>query len=370
MARTTDNLGLTIPDVGEPAERWTQEIADSLDRVDAHDHTTGKRITQDAIDVLGPLTLNGNPLRAASSVELPVQATAPIGAGRLYAGSDGDLYFRSGADVPVNITSGSAVAAPGGGIGGDYTASGAALTYNASTHTYFLADQAGSTANLVVASASALQLSLGDTSPSSAKTLATIGGELYYRDGSNRTYPLTNNGAATGADIRGDYHSTTASVDYNNSTKVFDFTAPASAAATVQASTIKGQSYQYKGGSRARRLFTTPCLAVGGPDNYGAFPVTSGGMAIYALPVPRGPLGSVLSQVGIEFRSGGTVSGVFIDLVWWLAVGIRKHPNLFCNKLYVSYLYHLRHAVVSCCTGDERMGDSTVTQRASEYFNL
>jgi hypothetical protein len=310
MARTTDNLKLTIPDAGEPAEQWVQEISDTFEAIDRHDHTTGKKITQEALDLRGPVTLQGHPLNATSSVQLQPQASPPLGSGRLYVDGAGNLYFRTAADIPVQITSAVGVAGSGGSIGGDYAASGASLTYDSAAKTYRLLDQNGALAAVIAANAAVTQLSLGDTSPSAMRTLATVGGELYYRDASNRTYPLTNNGHVAGGDIRGSYQISNATLSYDSTNKSYNFLDQNAAWATISAGVINSPSYLLRART-VRRLSKSPglCLVWSGT----LAPATAWGNAqdVYlpqavsiacTLPVLRSPNDDVvLTALGVDY---------------------------------------------------------------------
>src|SRR6476646_2943076 len=340
MARTTDNLRLTIPDAGEPAEQWVQEISDTFDAIDAHDHTTGKKITQEALDLRGAVTLQGNPLNATSSVQLQPQSAPPLGSGRLYVDGAGNLYFRTAADIPVQITSAVGVAGSGGSIGGDYAASGASLTYDSAAKTYRLLDQNGASAAVIVGNAAATQLSLADTSPSAMRTLATVGGELYYRDASNRTYPLTNNGHAAGGDIRGDYQTTTAAITYNNSNKTYSFTVP-SGTAKLATSAVAASSFVYPS-NVTRRLYASPASGMRSgtvAPSPGPFTVPASDQVAYSLPVPRGALGSQLLAVGVDFRSSAGTPTATIDVSWWPGGPVAAAFQTFSSQSYTYPTY-------------------------------
>ena len=110
MARTTDNLGLTIPMLASPQINGLGRSR-HLERIDAHDHVQGRKITQDAIALTAELSAGNQAIANVASVGLKPNTTTP-GAVRLYSNS-GDLWYNNGSGDPVRLTSG--ISAAGGG---------------------------------------------------------------------------------------------------------------------------------------------------------------------------------------------------------------------------------------------------------------
>lgn len=124
-----------------PGPLYATENNQAFNVLDAHDHSPGNGvpIPSVGININGDLGFNGfnaNLLRStiynsqSSPLALPTDIRSIYSVG-------GDLYWNNGIGQPVQITAGAALnAASIGGIGGDYTTSGASVFYTSADLTY------------------------------------------------------------------------------------------------------------------------------------------------------------------------------------------------------------------------------------------
>lgn len=155
---TLPNMGLVIPSVGGDAGTWGQENNDALTAIDAHNHTagSGSRITTAAISIDADLSFAS--LYAATNLSRVQFASAAPPANNLSLfvsdGSSGltsgELYWRNNTGHAVRFTSGNALnfASFVGGIGGDYSAVGAAENFDDSQKQYTFKDGSATWARL------------------------------------------------------------------------------------------------------------------------------------------------------------------------------------------------------------------------------
>lgn len=119
MANTTTTpfmlLVLGIPEV-EIGPEWAEEIVTALGRVDSHDHTedNGVQITPAGMNINADLEMNGFALLECKYLELANQG-ATAGIGLLYRIGN-NLWYNNAAGVPIQITTGTVVNAPGSGV--------------------------------------------------------------------------------------------------------------------------------------------------------------------------------------------------------------------------------------------------------------
>lgn len=114
---TTPFMGLIEPDVGiTPGPTWAQLLNALTDLIDSHDHTPGKGalLTPAGFVVNQDFNLNSFALLMAKYVQLVAQGSPLTNPGTIYQ-VGGNFYFTNGSGAPVQITSGSAVNAPGSG---------------------------------------------------------------------------------------------------------------------------------------------------------------------------------------------------------------------------------------------------------------
>jgi len=131
------NITPPTPEVTQGPE-WAEDINTILTTTIAeHNHQSpngGVQLTQDALDIDGNLSLNGNQLTNANAIGLATETSASVsGSNRLY-NEAGDLYYRDGSGTDVRITqNGSLSAASFGGISGLSGTSGTATFAGLST---------------------------------------------------------------------------------------------------------------------------------------------------------------------------------------------------------------------------------------------
>lgn len=154
---TTPNMGLTLPTDHGSAEVWDTILDTVFNTIDSHDHTPGKGalISASAVKVAADKSWSfGGTSYAITDLKaidfVPVASTTVTSLAGAFFVSDGtggltanELYFRTTSGVNVKFTSGAAlnVAAFTGGIGGDYSAVGAAVAYDDSLDRYTFKQQ-------------------------------------------------------------------------------------------------------------------------------------------------------------------------------------------------------------------------------------
>jgi hypothetical protein len=139
----TANMSLIEPTPGSDSGTWGDLLNTLINLIDAHDHTTGKgiQIVPSAMNINADLSFGTNSATHLKSTDFDEIAAFSSGARRLFwNSSDHELYVRTAAGVNVKVTNGAAlnVAAFTGGIGGDYAAAGALLSYDDATKRYLL----------------------------------------------------------------------------------------------------------------------------------------------------------------------------------------------------------------------------------------
>src|SRR5262245_52136205 len=128
---TLPNMGMVTPTQGGDAGTWDDKINACFALIDAHDHTSGQGV---AVPVAGlnidtNLPMGGFGFTNLGKISFTTIATPSSGSKNLFVdSSDNELYWRSSGGTNVKLTSGSTInASLIGGIGGDYTAVGAAV---------------------------------------------------------------------------------------------------------------------------------------------------------------------------------------------------------------------------------------------------
>ncbi len=157
MSTILPNMLLELPVRGAPGSGlWADDSDENWQRLDAHDHSSGKGLPVGVagLSIDGDLSFGGlyaptnlNRITFSSIAALASNNKSLFvsdGSGGL---TNGELYWRSNAGNNVRVTSGSAlnVAAFTGGIGGDYTSVSAALNYDNSNVRYTLRQGGGTT---------------------------------------------------------------------------------------------------------------------------------------------------------------------------------------------------------------------------------
>lgn len=160
----TPNMGMTLPTDHDSAELWGSILNTALTLNDAHDHSPGKGVLVPMggikIDADKSWSFGGTSRAITDLKAIDFAPTAVAGltalAGALFI-SDGtgglsanELYYRTTSGSNVKFTSGAAlnVAAFTGGIGGDYTAVGAAVAFDDALDRYTFKQQANAWARM------------------------------------------------------------------------------------------------------------------------------------------------------------------------------------------------------------------------------
>jgi len=139
---TTPNMNLNLPTVTvTPGPTWANNINTALTVVDGHNHTSGSGVKVPAagLNINADLSFAANNATNLRSVRLSNTGGVISGANDLSCiySSGGDLYWNSGGGIPVQLTIGGALNASSiGGIGGDYSTSGATVSYSSLNQTY------------------------------------------------------------------------------------------------------------------------------------------------------------------------------------------------------------------------------------------
>lgn len=150
----TPFMNLTLPQPTlEPGPQWAVELNAAMTLVDSHNHSTGQGapILAASININSDLAFNNNNLTTVRSVRFQNQGSPlnlPADVTSIYA-SGGDLWYNNLSGQQVKITSGSTLNAGSiGGIGGDYTTSGALELYTSATTSYSFTTDGTQLANM------------------------------------------------------------------------------------------------------------------------------------------------------------------------------------------------------------------------------
>ena len=155
---TTPNMSLVLPTDHSDTDLWGAILNTLFGLVDSHDHSTGKgvKIPSAALNINADVSWSaGGTSRSITDLVAldfkPSPSTAVTSlAGALFI-SDGtggltanELYFRTTSGTNVRFTNGTALNVAGfaGGIGGDYSAVGAAVAFDDANDRYTFKQQA------------------------------------------------------------------------------------------------------------------------------------------------------------------------------------------------------------------------------------
>lgn len=138
----TPNMNMLLPTVTvTPGPTWAQEVNAAFGVVDQHNHTSGQGnpVPTAGLNINADLNFNAFNAYALRSTRFSIQAgtlSLPTDLACLYS-VNGDLYYNSGAGIPIQLTVGGALNATSiGGIGGDYVTSGASVFYTSASQTF------------------------------------------------------------------------------------------------------------------------------------------------------------------------------------------------------------------------------------------
>jgi hypothetical protein len=144
---TTPNMSLSSPVVGLTTDPyWSTYIVDSLDKIDAHDHSPGNGavLTQGSIQVSGDFSFRDYGLTKVDFVQYTNPTTySPVPGNATTYFMNGDYYIRDGSGSIIQLTVGGGLnASLVGGFTGDYAASGAYCVFVQADNAYkfFLAN--------------------------------------------------------------------------------------------------------------------------------------------------------------------------------------------------------------------------------------
>lgn len=146
---STPNMGLTLPTDKGSTDTWDSILDAVFGLIDAHDHSIGKgvKVPSAGIGINADISwsLAGTPYalsdaKAIDFTPVAVGTVASFAAALFTNSADNELYWRTTGGTNVKLTAGNAlnVAAFTGGIGGDYSAVGALLSYDDATRRYLL----------------------------------------------------------------------------------------------------------------------------------------------------------------------------------------------------------------------------------------
>jgi len=146
MPPTTYML-MDLPTVGGSVDVWGTLINTLLEqKVDSHDHTTGKgtKVPVAGLDINADLSFNSKRATTLNGVAFNAVGSDPVGVRELYSKAPGDLYWSNGAGTHVQLTTGGSInVASVAGIGGDYAGAGAAFDFIDASDSYTAKQQIG-----------------------------------------------------------------------------------------------------------------------------------------------------------------------------------------------------------------------------------
>ena len=138
---STPNMLLTLPTVSvTTGPQWATLTNGNWSTVDAHDHSSGKgvRIGPAGININADLPFNSHSATNLTSALFVSQGGTLATLNAIYS-SGGNLYWNNGSGTPVQITSGSALAASSfGGIGGLPSGS-ASVSFGSAIYSFYSA---------------------------------------------------------------------------------------------------------------------------------------------------------------------------------------------------------------------------------------
>lgn len=149
---SSPNMSLPIPTTGQtPGPDYANNVNDSLNIIDAHDHSSGSGVPIDTtgINITADFSLNQNDLINTRSTRYENQsspfASAPPDAGCVYV-SGGNLYYNNLSGAQVQITNGPNVNAGAGSITG--LVSPASATYSSLSQSFIFQSNANTAASV------------------------------------------------------------------------------------------------------------------------------------------------------------------------------------------------------------------------------
>lgn len=123
-----------VPEV-TTGPQWSQDLSDSLDLVDSHDHTSNKgvRVPALGLNINADLDFQSNAASGLRAILLEDQVANPSESGAVYI-KNGDFFLKNTAGQVIQLTSGSSINVGAGSIGG--LVSPASATFSSITNTF------------------------------------------------------------------------------------------------------------------------------------------------------------------------------------------------------------------------------------------
>jgi hypothetical protein len=145
------NMNLPVPVTGvDPGPDYANNVNNSLNLVDAHDHSPGKGVlvTPAGLNINVDLTMNNNNLISSRALRLQTQPSTPSNPSDLQEmySKGGDLYYIDGVGNNVRITQSGGIAGSPGSISG--LVPPASATYVSGTSTFVWQSGVNLAANL------------------------------------------------------------------------------------------------------------------------------------------------------------------------------------------------------------------------------
>jgi hypothetical protein len=160
----TTYMGMTLPTVGPVAAggtagpTWATQLRAALDeKLDSHDHTTGKgkKVPIAGISFNSDIDVEEYSLIDVKRMGLKSQTASLASVGNknsIYV-KDGELYYISSSGVNVQITAGAGLNLTSlGTIGGDFSTSDATVTYSDTSKSFLFKQDSGKTADIAAGS--------------------------------------------------------------------------------------------------------------------------------------------------------------------------------------------------------------------------
>lgn len=199
---TLPNLNLTLPTRGAPGSGlWGDTEDNNLTLLDAHDHSSGKGVRIKTAGIAIDADLSFSSLYAPTALNRitfsSIAALSSNNKSLFVSNADNELYWRSNAGANVKLTSGSSlnVAAFTGGIGGDYTAVGAAVAFDDANDRYTFKQQGGVWARMASGEVRILETGTSETVYVGQAAPAALAASY------TMTWPTANPGATSVAQI-------------------------------------------------------------------------------------------------------------------------------------------------------------------------
>jgi len=151
MPTTSPNMGMPIPAYRDPSPGYVTNLASCLTTLDVHDHSGGAKglpVPTAGLNINADLPFNAHNANNARSYRMVNSGSPLVDAAdknSLYV-SGGNLYYNNDSGSAVQLTSGNSInTAATGGIGGDYTSSGASIYYDDTAKKYDFYQGGGTT---------------------------------------------------------------------------------------------------------------------------------------------------------------------------------------------------------------------------------